>query len=180
MNRLFPWQHPLALLAIGLLLGCLSAAPSAAQTTSSQSPTLSAVLTDVISLTASVTSVQLGFRTANDYNAGVTTTATNQLNVTSNKPYTLSVKASGDLSNGAATPITIPVSSVGITANWAGGATGSVSSITTSTQALNAAAAATQSQNISVTYSVSSTNAANFLRPSGTYTTTLTYTATQN
>lgn len=168
------------LLLLALLLTGLAGGRSSAQTTSSANPTLSAVLTDVISLTASVTSVQLRFQNANDYNSGVTTTATNQLNVTSNKAYTLQVRASGDLSNGGATPITIPVSSVGLTANWATGTSGAVTGLSTTAQTINATAAATQSQNISMTYSVSGANAANFLRPAGTYTTTLTFTATQN
>ena len=172
--RLFRWLLP------ALLLLSLANSQTSAQTTSSVNPTLSAVLTDVISLTASVTSVQLQFLTASHYNAGVTTTATNQLNVTSNKAYTLQVRASGDLSNGQATPVTIPVSSVGLTANWAAGGTGNVASISTTAQTLSSSAAATQSQNISMTYSVSSANAVNFLKPAGTYTTTLTFTATQN
>ena len=168
------------LLALSALLLSFSTVQSVAQTTSSATPTLSAVLTDVISLTASVSSVQIKFQTASDYNTGVTQTATNQLSVTSNKPYTLQVRASGDLSNGQATPITIPISSVGVTANWAGGATGTVPSITTTAQTILGTAAATQAQNISTTYSVTSANAVNFLKPAGTYTTTLTYTATQN
>lgn len=166
-------------LLLGLLLG-LGTLRVAAQTTSTATPTMSAVLTDIISLNATISTAQLVFDNAAKYNNGTSTTVTNQFNITSNKAYTLTVRASGDLSNGQATPITIPVSSVSLAANWALGLTGSIAALSTTAQALTSSGPATQQQNISTTYTVSAANAANFLRPAGTYTTTLTFTATQN
>ena len=178
MNHNLRTQFGIAAVSL-VLLGSLGSNRAAAQALSqSQSPTLTITLKDALSFTMQTNAVNMTYETSADYNNGVSTVVNNQFMITSNKPYNLQVSASGDLSNGGSTPLTIPVSTISVAGINTPDITGTVASLTTTPQPLATAAPATQSKNISLKYATSKSDA--FLQPAGNYTTTLTFTATQN
>lgn len=161
----------LAIVALGL-----QAAPVLAQ--SSGTSTMNVNLTDVLSLVVNTSTVNLDFATPADYNNGVTKAVSNQLTVTSNRAYDLKIKTSGtDLVNGSNL---IPVSNISAQTTGTGlGTISTVTALSTTDQALATGIPASLSKQISMQYSTAAGNSA-FLKPSGTYTTTLTFTATAN
>lgn len=160
---------------IALVTAGLGAYSAHAQTTGTSA--MNVTVKDVLQLTVNTKIVDLVFGTPDDFNNGVSSTVNNQLTVTSNRPYDLSVKTAGDLSDGKNT---IPVSN--ITAQTVGSGLGTpktVTSLSTTDQVLAAAVPPSMSKTITMQYSTAAKNAA-FLVPAATYTTTLTFTASAN
>src|SRR3954465_12014371 len=85
MKKLFSILVALPLLGIGV---------ANAQTTGTTS--VHVKLVDVLSLAVNNTDVNINFNNVSDYQNGVTVPMRGHLSVTSNKAYTLNVKASGD------------------------------------------------------------------------------------
>lgn len=161
------------------LLGGLGAGRAQAQAQSqSQSPTLTITLKDALSLTMNTNAVQMTYQTSSDYNNGVNTTVSNQFTITSNKPYNLQVSAAGDLTGRGGVTGTIPISNISVAGVNTPDITGTVANLSTSPQPLATTAPATQEKNISIKYATA--RSADFLQAAGNYSTTLTYTATQN
>ena len=148
-----------------LFLG-LTTAPGFAQGTSDA--TMNVVIQDVMKVVFSNNSATFTYATADIYQNGFTQSIADQLSVTSNRQWGLTVKtATANLVSGTNT---IPVSNVRVGANAGAGTALS----TTPISLLSAQAAVTESK-VTLTYSTSANNAA-FLKPAGTYSTTLTFT----
>jgi len=157
-------------------------------TTKAQGITANVTLNVVLQNTSSIT-IGGGFQTAtltyddaSDYQNGVTLAQTGALTAVSNQPYSITVYAGTNLLNGANS---IPAGGVTVTPSLAA----SNGNITLTGQAIpvgstNAAtiitsSEGTTSQAYNLTYSTASAPTADFInKPSGTYTTTLTYTIT--
>ncbi|QJW89797.1 hypothetical protein HNV11_10615 [Spirosoma taeanense] len=159
-----------------LLMMGLGTIPAFAQ--SSGTSTMNVKLSDVLELKINTANVDIEFATPADYNNGVTKPVPNQLTVTSNRPYDLKIKTSGsDLVNGQNL---IPVSNISAQTTGTGLGTQSVvSALSTTDQTLATAVPPSMSKQISMQFSTAAGNSA-FLKPSGDYTTTLTFTATAN
>lgn len=138
------------------------------------SATLTISLSDVLQLTVNTNAVNLNFATAANYNNGVSSTVSNQLTVTSNRAYDLSVRAATpDLVNGINV---IPIGNVAVqTVNLVGGSPKVISALTTTNQTLATGLPATTSSSVNIQYSTAAGNTA-FLKPAGAYVTTLTFT----
>ena len=164
------------LAAVALLTMGFGTTQLLAQTTGNA--TMTANLTDVLQLTVNTNAVNLNFATVADYNNGVTSAVANQLTVTSNRPYDLKIKTSGtDLTFGTNL---IPVSNVTAQTTGTGNGTPSVvSALSTTDQTLASAVPASMSKAISMQYSTAAANSA-FLKPSGAYVTTMTFTVVAN
>ncbi|CCH03097.1 hypothetical protein FAES_5098 [Fibrella aestuarina BUZ 2] len=148
-----------------------SAASAQAQTTGTS--TMNITVKDVLQLTVNTKTVDLVFATPEDFNKGVSATVNNQLMVTSNRPYELSVKTAGDLTDGTNK---IPVSN--ISAQPVGQGIGSaklISGLSTTDQVLASDVPPSMSKPITMQYATAAKNEA-FLVPASTYTTTLTFT----
>lgn len=160
-----------------LTLASLGLGPVAVYAQNSGTSSMNVTVRDVLQLTVNTPSVGLLFETPDNFKNGVSSTVNNQLTVTCNRPYDLSIKTAGDLSDGTRT---IPVSNV--SAQTVGGGVGTastVSALSTTDQALATGIPASMSKNITLQYATAANNAA-FLVPAATYTTTLTFTATPN
>jgi hypothetical protein len=141
---------------------------SNAQTT--QSHTVSMTLSNVLELTlATAGNVDLAFTTTSHYDNGVT--GTKVLNVKSNKNYIITAYASGDLIGGGA--IDIPLNKLTFKAD--GGSYMAISAVQASPSALVPSQAATGTGSHTITYFAQP----GYAYPAGTYTTTITYTASQ-
>ncbi|RAJ04103.1 hypothetical protein LX64_02981 [Chitinophaga skermanii] len=162
-----------AIAICGLLLSFSQ--KSSAQTTANT--TLTVILNPVLVMTLSATPPTLTFATANDYANGVSATYANAITVTSTANYSITVKtSSADLANGANT---IPVSNVNVAVSGTTGVgtTGS-GALSTTDLAIVTNAPAAIAKGIGLTYSTTAGNPAFVGKPSGNYTTTLTFTAT--
>ncbi len=115
------------------------------------------------------------FGSANDYNNGVSVSQSTALNAFSTQAYHITVIASQDLTYSTST---IPVSNINLTPAAVGGSgiTTSTKSLSTSAQTIISATTGTLSQNFNLQYYTSAANTAFLTVPSGTYTTTVTYT----
>lgn len=146
--------------------------------------TVNIILSDVISIDAGSVAigggVDFNFVTADDYNSGLTANVPNSLKVTSTTNFHIKVKANGANFEGTGTT-DIPVDVITI---QGGGGTmgGNAASVTLSTsdQTLVTNAAPGSALTLDLDYSISAEKASTILlgKPSGTYTQTVTYTAT--
>lgn len=148
--------------------------------------TVNIVLSDVISIDAGSVAignaVNFAYATAAAYNADQTITKDNSLIVTSTKPFNVKVKAGGtDFKNGTNL---IPVNVLTIKAAAAAGTMGGTKSavvLTASDQTLvsNAPLGSALTLNLDYTIPKAKSSSADILgKPAGTYTQTVTYTAT--
>ena len=156
-------------LAIGVSIGFAQS--------SSQNATLTVIINQSISLTLNDVNPTLVFDEASDFVNGVSYAAQNAGEVTATRPYDLSVLAAANvISDGSGN--TIPVGSVAVEATATSGGTASQVNLTTNAQTIINNAPAGLNQPFGLTYSTAA-NDANFLSvPDGSYTVTLTYTAT--
>lgn len=145
-------------------------------------------LADVLALSVNNADVNINFLTTDDYQNGVTVPMAGHLTVTSNKAYSLNIKAAGSLAGTAGnTDVLLPsVLSVALPAggnNTGLGVTPSVAAgLTTSDVPLLSSANPAVLKPIDVNYSVPSsvsTTSAILGKKSDTYTTVVTYTVTQ-
>jgi hypothetical protein len=163
----------LALTAV--VLACLGV--NAFAQSSNQTATLTVLINNAISLNLTDVNPTLTFDDAGDFTSGVTYAAAPAGNVTATRAYDVSVTASAtDLSDGSGN--TIPVSSINVEATGTGLGTLSNADLSTTAQTIINNAPAAVAQNFGLTYSTAP-NDPNFVnKPSGSYTVTLTYTAT--
>ncbi|NCD72145.1 hypothetical protein [Mucilaginibacter agri] len=145
-------------------------------------------LVDVLALSVNNSDVNINFNNAADYQNGVSVPMAGHLTVTSNQPYTLNIKAAGNLAGtGANTDVldpsilTIALPTTGN--NTALGATPTtVGGLATTNAALITNASPGLLKLVDVNYSVPSsisTTSAILGKKADTYTTTVTYTITQ-
>ncbi|MBO0937696.1 hypothetical protein J2I47_14150 [Fibrella sp. HMF5335] len=162
-------------LVLTVVTAGLGAYSAQAQTTGTSA--MNVTVKDVLQLTVNTKTVDLVFGTPEDFNNGVSSTVNNQLTVTSNRPYDLSVKTAGDLSDGKTS---IPVSNISAQTVGSGlGTPKTVTALSTTDQVLAASIPPSMSKTITMQYSTSAKNEA-FLVPAATYTTTMTFTASAN
>jgi len=145
-------------------------------------------LVDVLSLAVNNTDVNINFNTVTDYQNGVTVPLSGHLLVTSNKAYTLNVKASGSFAGTGVNTDVLDPSVVKISLPVGGNNTdlgvtpATISNLSSTDAALLTSANPAVSKLLDVTYavpsSVSSTTAI-LGKKADTYTSTVTYTITQ-
>lgn len=155
------------------------AAASANAQSNNKTATLNVVITDQIEVRMNTNLVSLNFTSAADYRSGVSTSPTDQFTVTSNKPYNLAVKAAGDLIGVSNSSKSIPVGNINVEVTTAGVGTKTAQDLSTNDKPLAAKAPAAINQAFSLTYKTPVGGEA-FLVPADTYSTTLTFTATQD
>ena len=143
-----------------------------------QSVTLNVNLTNILSLTTSVATTDINYTTVADYTSGVTVNVAGQLVVSSNRNFDLKVKAAGDLTGPSSNTIAIGKVTVAITNTDLGVTPARGVALTTADQALASNVPGTMSKALNLRYSTPGGSDAAFFKPGGTYTTTLTYTAT--
>ncbi len=177
MKKLFSILVALPLLGIGL---------AHAQTTGTTS--VHVKLVDVLSLAVNNSDVNINFNTVSDYQNGVTVPLSGHLSVTSNKAYTLNVKAAGNFAGTGVNTDVLDPSVVHITLPAGGNNTSlgvtpsAVSNLSSSDAALLSSANPAISKLLDVTYAVPSsvsTTSAILGKKADTYTSTVTYTITQ-
>lgn len=170
IKRLFTVLVRPRLVGVAILLLDLTTAPAVAQTTGNA--TMNAALTDILQLVVNNNSVTLNYATVNDYINGVSATVTDQFTVTSNRPWGMTVQTTtANLTFAAGT---IPVSNILVGANVP-----AVTALSVTPQSLLATQAAAIEQKVTMNYRTAARNAA-FLKPAGTYVTTMTFTIAYN
>ncbi|NML56293.1 peptidoglycan-binding protein LysM [Chryseobacterium cheonjiense] len=147
--------------------------------------TVNITLNDVISIDAGSTAigntVDFNYATAADYNSDQTVTKANSLKVTSTKNFNVKVKAGGaNFMNGTST---IPVNVLTIKAAAAGTMGGTKNAVVLSaadqTLVANAPLGSALTLNLDYTIPAAKSSSSDILgKPAGTYTQTVTYTAT--
>ncbi|AYO58289.1 peptidoglycan-binding protein LysM [Chryseobacterium sp. 6424] len=151
--------------------------------------TVSITLNDVISIDAGSTAISgavaFNYVTAADYNSEKTVPQANALKVTSTKPFNVKVKAGGaNFVHGTTSANVIPVSVLTIKAATAAGTMGGtksavVLSAADQTLVANAPLGSALTLNLDYTIPAAKSSSADILgKPAGTYTQTVTYTAT--
>lgn len=168
-------------LAKGLFAGIvmLAGATANAQVANNKTATLNVVITDQIEVRMNTGTVALNFNTAADYRSGVSTSPTDQFTVTSNKAYSLAVRAAGALAGTGSNTATIAASNINVEVTTTGVGTKTARDLSATNQTLAAGAPAAINQAFSLTYKTPVGGTA-FLVPADTYSTTLTFTATQD
>ncbi len=141
---------------------------------------LSVALTNLSALTLNTgaNTASLNFNSASSYQNGVSLTQSGALNAFCNQAYHISVIASQNLKNGT---YSIPISNVTVDATPSTGGSGittPATALSTSSQTIITSTAGSLSQNFDLLYYTAAANSAFLGMPSGTYTTTLTYTIT--
>lgn len=151
--------------------------PTVTRPSSAAGSNLRVVITNQIQVQMLVPSVTVGYNKRTDARRGVTLTTPNQFAVTSNRPYGIAVAASSDFLLNRTNRL--PVNAISLNIQRASN-TGTNRTITLSSRLQNIAtrAPATINQPFSVTYQVNPLSVLQTL-PTGVYSTTLTYTATQ-
>ncbi len=173
----------IAALSIGAFI--LGTNNSCAQNTTATT-TVNITLSDVISIDAGSTAigntVNFNYATAADYNSDQTLTKANSLKVTSTKNFNVKVKAGGaNFMNGTNV---IPVNVLTIKAATASGTMGGTKSavvLSTTDQTLVSNAPLGSALTLNLDYTIPAAKSASFDilgKPAGTYTQTVTYTAT--
>lgn len=146
--------------------------------TQAQSVTLNVNLTNVLSLTTAVNATNINYTTVADYTNGVTADVTGQLVVSSNRNFDLKVKAAGDLTGPSSNTIAVNKVTVSITNTDLGVTPATGVALSTTDQALASNVPGVMSKSLNLRYVTPGGSDAAFFKPGGTYTTTLTYTAT--
>ncbi len=162
-----------------LLFSVFFTSKAQAQATATGTATLNVTLVDVLVLTVNNQTVNLNFTGATSYQTGVTAALTGQLTVTSNRAFSLKIRAAGNLSSSdAGNTDVIPVNKISVSvANAAAiGGTASTVALSNADQSLIAGAPAGIAKSFNMQYQTPA-NDSDFAKRAGTYTTTLTYTA---
>lgn len=171
-------------ISLSIILACFGVAK--AQVTGTTS--VHVKLVDILALTVNNSDVNINFNNASDYQNGVTVAMPGHLTVTSNQPYTLNVKAAGNLAGtGANTDVLDPsVLTVALPTTGNNTTLGAVpttaSGLSTTNAALVTSATPGLLKLLDVNYTVPSsvsTTSALLGKKADTYTTTVTYTITQ-
>lgn len=151
--------------------------PTVTTPTSAAAGNLRVVVTNQIQVQMLVPAVTVGYNKRTDAKKGVTLTTPNQFAVTSNRPYGIAVAAASDFLLNQNNRL--PVSAISVNILKATN-TGSNKTITLSSSLQNIAAKApaTINQPFSIIYTVNPVSVLQTL-PTGVYTTTLIYTASQ-
>ncbi|MCW3170250.1 peptidoglycan-binding protein LysM [Chryseobacterium sp. 09-1422] len=148
--------------------------------------TVNITLNDVISIDAGSTAigntVDFNYATAADYNSDQTITKANSLKVTSTKNFNVKVKAGGaNFMNGInLIPVNVlTIKAAGSAGTMGGTKTAVVLSATDQTLVTNAPLGSALTLNLDYTIPAAKSSSADILgKPAGTYTQTVTYTAT--
>ncbi|UAY55390.1 hypothetical protein [Arachidicoccus terrestris] len=165
-----------------LIFTCFSFFSTQAQSTANV--TLNVVLQNAASIVINGANnvATLTYAAPADYTNGVSLDQAAALTTISNQPYSVTVYASGELTNGTNT---IPVGDVTVTPSLASAntditLTGVAIPVGTASAAnIIVSTAGTASQDFNLNYSTEAAPTADFInKPTGTYTTTLTYTLT--
>lgn len=151
--------------------------PTVTRPGSTGSSNLAVVVNNQIQVEMLVPTVTVAYNKRRDTKTGVTLTAPNQFTITSNRPYGIAVASSSDFLFNRI--YQLPVNAISINILKAAN-TGSAKTITLSSklQSITSKAPATINQPFSITYKVNPLSVLQTL-PTGIYTATLTYTATQ-
>jgi hypothetical protein len=155
-----------------------------AQNSDHASSTVNIILADVISMdmgtAASGNAVDFNYANTADYNSSKNVTVPNSLVIISSKNFDIKVKSEG--ANFVSGANVIPVDVLQVKAIPGGSLSGTLNEVTLSTadQVLVSNAASGAKQSLNIAYSISAQKASNVLlgKPKGTYTQTVTYTAT--
>ncbi|MBN9299469.1 MAG: hypothetical protein J0I41_20885 [Filimonas sp.] len=160
-----------------------------AKAQTSGTTTLNVKLNDALSITVNDPTVLLQFVTTADYQNGVSVTMPSHLTVSSNQAYTLNVKtAAATLAGTGANVATLNASIVSVqldnpVAQALGGTANTVNSLSSTNQPILSSATAVINKNVNIKYaipsSVSSTSQV-LGKPADTYSTTVTYTISNN
>ncbi len=154
---------------------------ASAQTVTGNVP-LSIVLSDAFSITLGPTpDVVFTYSTAADYAGSKTVAKTNHFTVVSNKPYSVTVKATAEFNTivGNATPVSLSVVQVSIDPSTpTTGATYATPALTTASQSIITTASPTVGTAFNVNYTIP-TAATLIGKADGTYATNVVYTITQ-
>jgi hypothetical protein len=155
-----------------------------AQNSGQISTSVNIILSDVIAMdigsVASEGAVDFNYGNTNDYNSAKNVTVPNSLVIISSKNFDVKVKSEGTHFVSGAN--VIPVDILQVKAIPGGSLTGTLNEVTLSTtnQILVSNASPGAKQSLNIAYSISAEKASNILlgKPKGTYTQTITYTAT--
>ncbi len=155
-----------------------------AQNSEQVSTLVNIILSDVIAMdsssVASGGAVNFNYGSTNDYHSSKNVTVPNSLVIISSKNFDIKVKSEG--ANFVSGTNVIPVGVLKVNAIPSGNLVGTLNEVTLSTtdQVLVSNASLGIKQSLNITYSISAENASNVLlgKPAGTYTQTVTYTAT--
>lgn len=155
-----------------------------AQNSEQMSTSVNIILSDVIAMdigsAASQGAVDFNYGSTKDYNSSKNVTVPNSLIIISSKNFDVKVKSEGTHFVSGAN--VIPVDILQVKAVPGGSLTGTLNEVTLSTndQVLVSNASLGSRQSLNIAYSISAENASRVLlgKPQGTYTQTVTYTAT--
>jgi len=155
-----------------------------AQNSEQVSSSVNIILADVIAMdvgtVASGGAIDFNYVNTTDYNSSKNVTVPNSLVIISSKNFDVKVKSEG--ANFVSGANAIPVDILQVKAIPGGSLTGTLNEVTLSTtnQALVSNASPGAKQSLNIAYSISAEKASNVLlgKPKGTYTQTITYTAT--
>jgi hypothetical protein len=155
-----------------------------AQNSEQISTSVNIILADIISMdvgtVASGGSVDFNYLNTTDYNSSKNVTVPNSLVIISSKNFDVKVKSEG--ANFVSGANVIPVDILQVKAIPGGSLTGTLNEVTLSTtdQVLVSNASSGAKQSLNIAYSISAEKASQILlgKPKGTYTQTVTYTAT--
>lgn len=175
-------QFFIAALSLGAI--ALGTKQVMAQNSGQMSTSVNIILSDVIAMdigsVASEGTVDFNYGNTNDYNSAKNVTVPNSLVIISSKNFDVKVKSEGTHFVSGAN--VIPVDILQVKAIPGGSLTGTLNEVTLSTtnQILVSNASPGAKQSLNIAYSISAEKASNILlgKPKGTYTQTITYTAT--
>lgn len=179
-------QIAIAVLAIGaIVLGTNNL--QAQNNTATAKATVKITLADVISIDSGATTgggdVNFNYATAQDYNSDQTVSKANSLQITSTKSFDVKVKADGASFVNGTNLIPVEVVTVKPAAGGTMGGTKKDITLTTADQTLVAGAPKGSKLTLNLDYFIpaSKSSSTDILgKPAGTYTQTVTYTATAN
>jgi len=174
-------------IAIGVFsLGLISLGTNqiSAQSSDHVGTSVNIILADIISIdegsVASGGAVDFNYQNTTDYNSSKSVTVPNSLVINSSKNFDVKIKSEG--ANFVSGANLIPVDVLRVKAISGGSLMGTVNEVTLSTadQVLVSNASLGAKQSLDIAYSISAEKASKFLlgKPKGTYTQTVTYTAT--
>ena len=175
-------QNAIAALTIGAI--ALGTTPVLAQNSEQVTTAVNIILADVIAMdigtVASGGTVDFNYVDTTDYNSSKNVTVPNSLVIISSKNFDVKVKSEG--ANFVSGANVIPVDILQIKAIAGGSLMGTMNEVTLSTtdQVLVSNASSGAKQSLNIAYSISAEKASKGLlgKPAGTYTQTVTYTAT--
>lgn len=175
-------QNAIAALTIGAI--ALGTTPVLAQNSEQVNTAVNIILADVIAMdigtVASGGTVDFNYVDTTDYNSSKNVTVPNSLVIISSKNFDVKVKSEG--ANFVSGANVIPVDILQVKAIAGGSLMGTMNEVTLSTtdQVLVSNASSGAKQSLNIAYSISAEKASKVLlgKPAGTYTQTVTYTAT--